>query len=383
MFWKLDHFGKKLNTYECQINIMNWVKDNILYITKVGSQAYGISNKDSDLDIKGICLPPKEVYHNLFHKFEQVQNPDFIAKTYGHLNPHVESTIYSLQKFFILSAQVNPNMIELLWTNPNDWLFCHPNFNIVLENRKLFLSSKCKFTFGGYAIAQLKKIERHRKWINSKSEYPKREDFGLPSETIIKDEVFSYIKSKVEEMSLNQFKLDELDRFELKEKMWEVIYSISKNTISWDNWVEEYSHTAINNLGEQFSIGKEIIQLLHKEKKYNKALDDYKSRLRWETERNKSRKELEIKYKYDVKHGAHLIRLLKMGIEILNSGTVIVHRPDANELLDIRNGKWPYEKLIEYSNHLQKKLDDAYKTTSLPKTVNYTEINNLYQTFLN
>jgi hypothetical protein len=57
---------------------------------------------------------------------------------------------------------------------------------------------------------------------------------------------------------------------------------------------------------------------------------------------------LEEKYSYDVKHGAHLVRLLNMGIEIIRDGKVNVDRTgiDADVLLDIRNGGWTYERLL-------------------------------------
>ena len=48
------------------------------------------------------------------------------------------------------------------------------------QHRNLFLSNKAKFTFAGYACAQAKKIERHRKWIVlGEVQPPKREDYGL------------------------------------------------------------------------------------------------------------------------------------------------------------------------------------------------------------
>jgi hypothetical protein len=67
-----------------------------------------------------------------------------------------------------------------------------------------------------------------------------------------------------------------------------------------------------------------------------------------------------------------------MGYEILKDGKVVVKRPDKDELLNIKNGGWSYEKIIEYANEMQIKLDEAYKITKLPKSVDYVKINNLY-----
>jgi len=114
----------------------------------------------------------------------------------------------------------------------------------------------------------------------------------------------------------------------------------------------------------------------------------YDSWLRWKKERNPARRDLEVKSGYDTKHASHLVRLMRMGYEILTTGQVIVKRPDAEELLLIKNGGWSYERVMEYKEELQTKLDVAYKqiesdrkegkNTILPKEVDYTELNQLY-----
>jgi len=59
----------------------------------------------------------------------------------------------------------------------------------------------------------------------------------------------------------------------------------------------------------------------------------------------KKRRELVRRVGYDAKNAAHLIRLLRMGIEFLTEGTLYVERPDAAELLDIKRGVWPHYSL--------------------------------------
>lgn len=72
------------------------------------------------------------------------------------------------------------------------------------------------------------------------------------------------------------------------------------------------------------------------------------------------------KFQYDVKHAVHLIRLLRMGIEILVDGKVEVLRHDNNELLDILRGKYKLEEIEEMADHLRKLLDEAFVRSSLP-----------------
>ena len=63
---------------------------------------------------------------------------------------------------------------------------------------------------------------------------------------------------------------------------------------------------------------------------------------------------------YNTKHGAHLVRLLRMGREILTTGEVHVWRGDrdADELLAIRNGAWSYDRLLAEAE----KEQDAIRT---------------------
>ena len=161
------------------------LKDNTIFLTIHGSQAYGLNGPNSDLDIKGICIPPKSVANNLFQKFEQAIDPKFIDEDYSHLknpnNPKLESSVYSLDKFIKLASMVNPNVIELLFVDSKSILFSNKTYDILRENNRMFLSKRARHTFSGYAMAQLKKIERHRKWlIMGELKKPNRVDFGLP-----------------------------------------------------------------------------------------------------------------------------------------------------------------------------------------------------------
>lgn len=363
---------------------MNWLIPNTIYVTLHGSQAYGLNNELSDTDVKGIVIPPRNIENNLFHKFEQSENSLVLEYNLSHLknpkNPKFESTLYSLKKFMVLAANVNPNIVELLWTDPGDHLILEKPMDKLLENRDMFISSKAKFTFSGYAFAQAKKIERHRKWI-VRGEIPKpnRKDFGLPDERAKQmDEVFGLIKSEVEKWNLSKFALDELERDDLKSTIWELVENVSKIQVNEGNWPQTYEAGVIERLSKDYNLKEEVVDLLHRERLYKKELESYNSWVNWKNNRNPARHELEVKSGYDTKHGSHLVRLLRMGLEILNEHKVIVKRPDKDEILHIKNGGWSYDKLMEYATDFQTKLDVAYKTTTLPKSVDFEKVNLLY-----
>jgi hypothetical protein len=290
----------------------------------------------------------------------------------------------------LLAAEVNPNIVEMLWTDPSCVPLLRKPMDELLANRDLFLSSKAKFTFAGYAFGQLARIERHRKWI-VKGEMlpPKREDFGLPPEKEKGfEEIYGFIKSEVERWNLNQFELEEMDRNDLKETIWELVYQLSNKVVSWDDWPDAYAGGVVDLMAKKFNLRDEVIHLINAERTFRKEEVIYKSWLRWKAERNPARRELEIKSGYDTKHASHLVRLLRMGLEILTTGKVIVKRPDADELLAIKNGAWSYEQVMEYSKSMQVKLNEVYDKQKedrekglpvpLPREVDRPKISKLY-----
>lgn len=361
-----------------------WLKPNTIYVTLHGSQAYGLGTELSDTDVKGIFVTPKEVENDLYNHVEQVENAPDVEKEYEHLknpnNPKFESTLYSLRKFFVLASNTNPNIIELLWTDEKDHFLRKKTMNELFENRDLFLSSKAKFTFSGYAFAQAAKIERHRKWlVLGDLKEPNREEFGLLSvPTRGMDEVFGFIKSEVEKWNLSKFPMDEMARNDLKETIWELVYQTSKLQVGWDNWPQVYEAAVIKKLAEEYNLKDEVVELLNRERQYKRAREQYTSWLHWKKNRNKERSLLEEKSGYDTKHASHLVRLMRMGYEILTEKKVIVKRPDRDEILSIKKGGWSYEKVMSYAEEMQKKLDEAYKTTTLPKSIDQDKVNKLY-----
>jgi hypothetical protein len=95
------------------------------------------------------------------------------------------------------------------------------------------------------------------------------------------------------------------------------------------------------------------------------------------------------------KHASHLVRLMRMGYEIITEGKVIVNRTglDADELLAIKNGTWSYEKVMTFKEEMERKLDAEYlrqkkliaesKPVPIPREVNKERLNKLYHELYN
>src|SRR5712672_52686 len=84
----------------------------------------------------------------------------------------------------------------------------------------------------------------------------------------------------------------------------------------------------------------------------------------------KKRRELVRRVGYDAKNASHLIRLLRMGIEFLTEGTMHVERVDGPELLSIKRGEWPLEKVKAEAERLFQLAQEAYVRSPLPSEPN-------------
>lgn len=90
------------------------------------------------------------------------------------------------------------------------------------------------------------------------------------------------------------------------------------------------------------------------------------------------RKRLVEQFGYDTKNAAHAIRLMRMGIEALETGEMIVERlDDADELLDIKRGKWSLEDVKAYAEALFADAERAYQRTVLPPEPDAARIDRL------
>lgn len=90
------------------------------------------------------------------------------------------------------------------------------------------------------------------------------------------------------------------------------------------------------------------------------------------------RRELVKKFGYDTKNAAHCIRLLRTCIEFLETGELNVYRTeDAEELLDIKTGKYSLAHVKLEASHLFEKAKKAKAISSLPLEPNHKSINKL------
>ncbi len=91
----------------------------------------------------------------------------------------------------------------------------------------------------------------------------------------------------------------------------------------------------------------------------------------------KKRRERFEKFGYDCKNAAHLIRLLRMGIEALATGQIEVARHDAKQLKEIKAGQWTLAQIEVEAERLQHLLDEAFVRCDLPSSPDYKKAERL------
>lgn len=341
-----------------------------------GSHAYGMATESSDLDVRGIVRTPTEIKLSTTKSFEQHQGdcpllrnrwvypstPDLVRRALT--TEWNDCTIYDLVKACHLMAQANPNMLELLWL-PEECIIYRTYYTALTDIRDAFLSKKVKYTYSGYAFAQWKKIASHRSWLlHPPKKKPERADFGLPETSLLsaddRSRIEEAIQATLRSWNIDDFEMGGAQRDVLRDRMAD----FWATTLQCDK-VTELDDEMRVVAGMQLGLSNAVLDVLSAERKYRAALKHWNHYLLWKENRNKDRAELEAKFGYDTKHASHLIRLLRMGTEILSGKGVLVKRPDAEELLEIRRGKYTYEQLDEMAKAENQLLEEAAKTTSL------------------
>lgn len=340
-----------------------WMEDRTVLLVRHGSHAYGTNTPASDEDFKGIAIPPKNYFLGTMHRFEQAE-----LKA-----PDPDAVIYDIRKFFNLAADCNPNIIEVLHTDPSDHFLVDPIGEIILDHKNDFLSKKIKFTFMGYSVAQLKRIKTHKRWIMQPvKEPPTRASLGLPEQTLIPADQLAAAEAEVRK-ELDRFQFDFMESLEESQKI-EVRNTVAEMLAELKITANQHWESAARKIG----LSDNLIQVMQREREYSGAKREWDQYQNWKKTRNPTRSALEEKYGYDTKHAYHLVRLIRMCREILITGKVLVKRPDREELLAIRNGAWSYEQLIEFAEREDKALSELYlSTTVLPKSPDKEKLDKL------
>jgi predicted nucleotidyltransferase len=116
----------------------------VIYRCVVGSRAYGLEDDSSDVDRRGIYLPPADLEWSLLGVPEQLERQE------------TQECYWELEKFLRLALRANPNVLECMYTPLVEE--ASPLAEELLTMRDCFLTKQVFQTYNGYVMSQFKKL---------------------------------------------------------------------------------------------------------------------------------------------------------------------------------------------------------------------------------
>lgn len=292
---------------------------HVILLGLAGSYSYGTNNENSDIDVRGIALNRKSDLIGMT-AFEQ------------YVDNHTDTTIYSFRKMINLLLNCNPNTVELLGLNPEHYLFLNGTGKELIQNSSLFLSKRAIQSFGGYADAQLRRLQN----ALARDTYPQREK---------EQHIYNSVKNAMHDFKKRYTKFENgavriyIDKSEQPDFDTEIFMDAS------------LSHYPLRDYKSMWNEMNNIVKDYDKIGKRNRKKDD----------------------NHLNKHAMHLLRLFMMAIDILEKGEINTYRKKEHELLvSVRRGEYQRddgtfrEEFYDIVADYEKKLDYAAKHTILP-----------------
>lgn len=303
---------------------------HVILLGLAGSYSYGTNVEGSDIDIRGITLNQKSDLIGLT-QFEQ------------YVDENTDTVIYAFNKMVTLLLNCNPNTIELLGLNLEHYLYLNEIGQMLLDHKKLFLSRRAIHSFGGYADAQLRRLQN----ALARDSFPQSEK---------EQHIFNSVKNTIHSFNTSymDFENGSMEIFIDQAVNPELETEIFVNA--------NLKHYPLRDYAAMWNTMSNVVKDYEKIGKRNKKKDD-----------------LHLN-----KHAMHLIRLFLMALDILEKGEINTYREKEHELLmDIRLGKYQKEdgtfreSFYEMLSDFETRLHYAANNTDLPEEPNRKKVQEL------
>ena len=293
--------------------------DRIMLLGVGGSYAYGTNNEGSDVDLRGVTLhlPSDLIGMTTFEQYE---------------DDKTDTVIYGFNKLVKLLLECNPNTCEILGLDEEQYLIKSELGQELIDNSGLFLSKRAIRSFGGYADAQLRRLQN-----------------AIARDVLPQSEREKHILKSVTN-ALEDFNR----RHSGKGQDGIRLYIDKAQNPDFDTEIfvdADYKHLPLRDYMDMWGIMKTVVRDYDKIGKRNKKKDD----------------------DHLNKHAMHLIRLFMMAVDILEKGEIRTRRTDdLPVLLAIRKGEYMLEdgtlapEFYELLEDYEGRLDEAAGKTALP-----------------
>lgn len=389
--------------------------ENIIVKHYAGSISYGTNLPTSDVDFRGIFGSDKRMILSPFLNVKEVSDAS-----------EEDTKFYELSNFMKLYLGANPNVVETLWVDDRHIAQSSEEYELLRKHRQELLSTKVAFTFTGFAHAQSVRLKNHSSWIaKERAGLDELQNLvtKMPCEQVkrfILENFPEYIYKHIDltpcdgQYMKGLLNTDQIMRSQSLQMLssnpteHKLFLKMAHNFTEDKVFQRDFDLRVYNHGHMLYPYGNDLYGLLpmpgevcvnddgsiHKidlaaypahitkqhplfiikycKDEYERAKESRNNYHTWKKNRNSARAELEFEHGYDTKFAMHTVRILRMAEEVLSSGELQVYRPDAQELLDIRNGSWTYAEIMQYNEDTMNNiLDNLYPKSVLPKKPNF------------
>ena len=291
----------------------------IMLLGLSGSYGYGTNREDSDVDFRGAALQKPSDLLGLT-EFEQYVDTD------------TDTVVFGFNKLVRLLLDCNPNSCEILGLPKDKYIILSPLGEELLNHQSLFLSKRAIRAFGGYASAQLRRLQN----AIARDSLPQteREKHILHSVQNAMDDI-NRRNPRVAAGSMRLY----IDQAVTPEMETEIFVD------------SDYRHLPLRDFNSMLDTLRCVVR------DYDKI-----------GHRNHKKDENHLN-----KHAMHLVRLLMTVIDILEEHTIVTCRQaDLPLLMKIRNGGFMTEsgtmmpEFYEILDHYEHRFQEAAEKTTLP-----------------
>lgn len=337
----------------------------LLYEYVRGSQSHGLATETSDVDTGGVYIAPVSEFFS-FECREQIADEKN------------DNMWYEFGKFMELISKSNPNALEALFVPDECVIYEHPIMTELKSRRDEFISQECLKSFGGYAIAQIKRARGLNKMITIK-EVERKTPFDFCYTFYGQGSI--KLLSWLENRGMFQEACGLVSVPNMRE-VYAVYYDWGKhdrisgieNSVNKEIGYRGIIAEGSNQLRlSSIPKGEEpICYMSYNESGYTKHCIDYKNFKEWEKNRNPVRYQSNLNKNYDAKNMCESFRLVQMAIELAKGEGFKCDRTniDREFLLDIKKHKFEYDELMLKLEALKLELDNATENTKLPVSCN-------------
>ena len=293
------------------------VRQKVILKIRAGSHLYGLDTPMSDEDYIGVYLSTPDELLGL--NKSEIIDESVVSK--GELGKNTQDAVdckyYELRKFCQLCLNANPTILELLYAPDENIVEIDKFGKLLMQSRNLFLSTKIKHSFVGYAHSQIHKSQ-------------------------VKTENLQELKDALEYFET----LDEVDR----NKMLYDFFKLDRVSHPFNSHWSVPKITTDKNFPSYVIIG----DLKFNNQKIKSVIEKIKLRVDNAT----NRAEGMLKHGCDPKFVSHTLRLLDEGEELLTTGFLELPLKNREYLLKVKKAELDFVDVLKEADERIKKLEE-------------------------